>query len=211
MTIIVNSLLNKSLISVSLRSVSGVLSHSLVWNISSFFIFTDSLCWLLYLRWKSYSLSLDRVIPCKQISYISMARAPSCLKLLWFSMLPSLFLVACSSSECVRPVSILKRKTAVSTWMQADWKLYCRQQQGKYSGLSQGEIRVTGFSACSLYTEPRYRPFWGVGRAAIPINNWFFATDPWHYKHKSCWLSEPGDPGASPFHGSYRRGSSRRV
>ena len=46
-----NPLSDKLLTSVSLRSISGVLPQSFVWNLFiCFFIFLDSLCWFLYLR-----------------------------------------------------------------------------------------------------------------------------------------------------------------
>ena len=114
------SLLGKSLISISLRLVSGSLSCSFVWNIVlCFFIFLDSLCWFLYIK-QSPLLVLTEWS--QEDELISQPGPDSWLSLkpFWLSKPLSLSLVTPPVWVCVQTYQCPQRKD-LSQYLDAHW------------------------------------------------------------------------------------------
>ena len=109
----VTSLLGKSLISISLRLVSGSLSCSFVSNIVLFFfIFLDSWCWFLYI--KVTSPSLDRVVSRRWTHQSAWPR---------FLVVSQTFVFVFSSSVCLSmcPDLSVSPKKGSRSYLDAHW------------------------------------------------------------------------------------------
>ena len=115
MTITLNSLSVELLFSISLRFFffPYILSWGLIWSIFlCFFILLDSLCWFLYIR---YNSQLSQSWSRRWNLLFNPVLALGCLKLLWFSKQPILFLMAPNSWGCAMTHQCPKGRISLNT------------------------------------------------------------------------------------------------